>query len=80
MEFRHIEIGGILTVTAAQAIIERGKDRELVQMMRALHEDPFSRDADNAITAAREADTYGRSRMVIECIEKWRSELGPEVR
>jgi hypothetical protein len=80
LEHRHIETGDILTVAAAESVIERGKDREFIAMMHSLHEDPFSRDADNALTAAEGTEVYGRSNMVRACILKWRNAVAPEYR
>ena len=74
MEHRHIEIGDILTVTAAVSVLERGKDRDFVEMMNRLSKAPHSRDADNALVAAENAEVYGRSKMLIACIKKWRAE------
>jgi hypothetical protein len=80
LEHRHIETGDILTVAAAESVIERGKDREFIAMMHSLHDNPFSRDADNALTAAEGTEVYGRSKMVRECILKWRNDVAPEFR
>jgi hypothetical protein len=80
LEHRHIETGDVLTVAAAESVIERGKDHEFISMMHALHADPFSRDADNALSAAEGTEVYGRSKMVRACILKWRKDLAPEHR
>lgn len=74
MEHRHIEVDGdILTITAAVLILERGKDSDFIAMMHKLSKAPFSRDADNALVAAENAEVYGRSKMLIACINKWRA-------
>lgn len=75
MDHRHIDTDdSILTVAAIVSIMERGKDRDVIQMMKRLRREPFSQSADNALHAADQFEVYGISKMIKECLNRWRSE------
>ena len=75
MEHRHIVTdASLVTVAAAESVIERGTDSDFVALMKRLRSDPFSESADNALVAAENVESYGNSMIVRKCLEKWRRE------
>lgn len=77
MEHRHIVTDdAVLTVAAAESILQRGKDADVVAMMHRLRREPFSQSADNALVAAENVEVYGFSAMVKTCLQRWRDGYG----
>jgi len=75
MDHRHIDTDdSILTVAAIVSIMERGTDRDVMDLMRRLRSEPFSQTADNALVAAEEVYVYGTSKLIRDCLAEWRNE------
>lgn len=79
MRHRHIDIPeGVYPVAAIHSIIERGGASDVMDLLRAIHDDPNGETADAALKAARSSRVYGYPALLVACITAWREELAPK--
>ncbi len=65
------------SIAAIHSIIERGTDLAVVLLLAELKENPFSKAAENALTAASASAAYGYPALIQSCIERWRADFLP---
>lgn len=74
MQHRHIVTdGSVITVAAAESILDRGRDADFIALMRRLRKEPHSVSANNALVAA-EASSSGNAEILKRCLAEWRGE------
>ncbi len=77
MQHRHLELPeGVYSVAAVHSVLERGGASDLLDLLRAIRQDPFGDAAEAAIKAASRSDVYGYSAVLLAYVEAWRAEAG----
>lgn len=75
MLHRHLENSqNDWSVTAVESILERGSDRDIVALLKAVRKDPFGRAAEVVLRAIPHMNVYGYPALFRTAIARWRAE------
>ena len=75
MLHRHLENSeNDWSLTAVSSILERGSDRDVIDLLRTVRREPFGRAAEAVLRSVPHLNVYGYPALFRTAIARWRAE------